>query len=547
MAYGALNSLRHATCGCNCMCATGMFLRRLSLLQLLIMTASIIASLVILCLMGGLNINYKIGLDVHPSQRTIEWNKSQGDPNTVTKIPLSISSSRSQNDSTATKIPLNISSSRSQNDNRRRGYILTLDYTGQQSAGIRGLLSQQCWVASFDLPLQIVEPFGSDSRLVHSANLWEAAEMGQQRQVRFEEYFNLEHFNRVSEQASKPPLIPWEQFVQSAPRKIIVLTIGTIHHKECLNYKEDMCSRTQRHNLTALEAFTSGCNSSEKMNKAVEFLQSKHFEIVKTVCLNCQNGMPSDLYMTPRKVNEHIFGTLQPAEVTLLINQWRFSLSITAECKESPRCQKGALTEAILPSSVLQTDADMYINSIMQAKHSKTVALMIRLEWYLITHGGNTRQTVNECLKRVRDLLTKLKEENSSVEILLALDVGKYGSSTLSKHNLKQEYLDTLVDDMKSLVHTLYSGRWQFEDWEDSFSQVTGGLDDRGYIAALQSTIASKANHLILMGGGSFQKLALIHYIKNHPIASDRSIHYVCVAVHWEKDFTSLYSDRQKQ
>ena len=514
------------------LCATGMFLsRRLSLLQLnnmmlLIMTASIIASLVILCLVGELNINYKIGLDIHPSQRTIEWNKSQGDPNTATKIPLSISSSRSQN------------------DNRRRGYILTLDYAGQQSAGIRGLLSQQCWVASFDLPLQIVEPFGSDSRLVHSANLWEAAEMGQQRQVRFKEYFNLEHFNRVSEQASNPPLIPWEQFVQSAPRKIIVLTIGTIHHKECLNYKEDMCSRIQILNLTALEAFTSGCDSSEKMNKAVEFLQSKHFEIVKTVCLNCQNGMPLDLYMTPRKVNEHIFGTLHPAEVTLLINQWRFSLSITPECKESPRCQKGALTETILPSSVLQTDANKYINSIMQAKHSKTVALMIRLEWYLIMHGGNTRQTVNECLKRVRDLLTKLREENSSVEILLALDVGKYGSSTfrftLSKHNLKQEYLDTLVDDMKSLVHNLYSGRWQFEDWEDSFSQVTGGLEDRGYIAALQRTIASKANHLILMGGGSFQKLALKHYIKNHPIASHRSIHYVCMAVKWEEDFASL-------
>ena len=39
------------------------------------------------------------------------------------------------------------------------GHVITLGYTGQQIAGVRGLLSQQCWIASFGLPMKIVEPY----------------------------------------------------------------------------------------------------------------------------------------------------------------------------------------------------------------------------------------------------------------------------------------------------------------------------------------------------------------------------------------------------
>ena len=54
---------------------------------------------------------------------------------------------------------------------------------------------------------------------------------------------------------------------------------------------------------------------------------------------------------------------------------------------------------------------------------------------------------------------------------------------------------------------------------------ITGGIKDHGYVAALQRTIASRANCLVLVGGGNFLKLALGDYLNFHPNPSSWCIH----------------------
>ena len=49
-----------------------------------------------------------------------------------------------------------------------------------------------------------------------------------------------------------------------------------------------------------------------------------------------------------------------------------------------------------------------------------------------------------------------------------------------------------------------------------------------GYIAAFQRTLASRADCLVLVGGGYFQELALNDYKRNHPDRSTWYIYIVC-------------------
>ena len=68
-----------------------------------------------------------------------------------------------------------------------------------------------------------------------------------------------------------------------------------------------------------------------------------------------------------------------------------------------------------------------------------------------------------------------------------------------------------------------------FEVWEETFVTAADGVTTPGYIAALQRTLASQANCLVLMGGGHFQDLALQEYKRLHPVKKKACVHYVCV------------------
>lgn len=86
-----------------------------------------------------------------------------------------------------------------------------------------------------------------------------------------------------------------------------------------------------------------------------------------------------------------------------------------------------------------------------------------------------------------------------------------------------------LTEEAKLLIMDLYSNKLTFEEWEESFNKATGGVKNNGYIAALQRTLASRAKCLVLVGGGSFQELALKDYLKNHPNKEDHCIHLLAL------------------
>ena len=432
-----------------------------------------------------------------------------------------------------------------QGDGRKRdhGYIITTEYTGQQAAGVRGLISQQCWVASFKLPMHIVEPYVSNSVLVHGPTFWRA-EHQEGTSIKFSDYYDLKHFNIKSLEDQNPILTSWEDFIHKAPRKVIVVAIRSIH-KKCFLYKNFSCVSKQN-DQTAEKHFTSDCETSTgDMSTSLKYLETRNFSIVRTVCFNCEYEMPAGFL--PEIFTTRIFGDFRPSEVTVLFNKWKYSMALTPECKASSFC-KGtttALSERLNTSKSLLHDAENYIRTVAQKE--STVTIMIRLEWYIIMYRKEMLQMVTKvtkCLEEVENVYTKVA--SNSVPFW-ALDIGKYGSSTynitLSKHNLSKIDFEILVNHVKSLVSTLHNKIWKFEEWENSFSYMPSQKsEDKSYVAALQNAVAAKSDCLILMGGGHFQQLALQQYLDRNSNPAQACIHFVCMPRNWESAFQNIMS-----
>ena len=93
----------------------------------------------------------------------------------------------------------------------------------------------------------------------------------------------------------------------------------------------------------------------------------------------------------------------------------------------------------------------------------------------------------------------------------------------------------------------------QFTNWENTF--ISTGKVLPMYIAALQRTIASRIDCLLLFGGGNFQEVSLSAYLHNHSNKVTRSVHIVCASRSLRKNlleilwltWLSSYSSQQTQ
>lgn len=410
------------------------------------------------------------------------------------------------------------------------GYVLTLEFTGQLVAGLRGIMSMQCWLASFGLHMSIVEPYVINSKLMNGIKAWryfgENLKPAQDKEtiepLLLTDYFNMSMFNHASERNGRPLLTSWERFWDNAPRKLIVVAVNNpFMVRDCLSYtKAGMCKGQGDSHLEEIiylrEQFLCGCQPSERVTNSIGYLKERGFKVVRTVCLNCDSR--TSHYFTPTEVTHHIFGEYNPSEVTLVITHWKFSFEMTPNCV---RCNQKVTTDGnplalFSPSPQLLEHANAYIKSLRTSPHTKLVAIMIRIEWFLIMYRSSSLETVRECLSKVLKEYNKYLSAHPITRTALALDIGKYGSGTFdwtfSRNNITQEYFSQVVKEIQEFVKEV---DLDYSKWEGSFEAVTGKGYDRGYIALLQSVIVSKADYVIRMGGGHYQQLAIQLFLKN--------------------------------
>ena len=405
------------------------------------------------------------------------------------------------------------------------GYILTLDYLGQQMAGCRAIISQQHWLSYLYIQASIVEPFTTKSRLKSNSSIWSSLEAGHgETPLRLQDLYDVDHFNKLSTSVDQAILVEWEDFLKNAPRQIIAVTVSNPQQIGCLDHtrKEDYSLGKSIAQHQTLRSFQEGCVTEDELTSAVLYLKKHHnFEIVRSVCLNCEEGMSKEI--SPVYIYNMIYGSWDPRKVTVVFNKWRMSFS--AEVISANKFMK-----KLISSPRIISDANRYISSVLKTRHY--AAVMVRLEWIVIAEKQGTLKKLEECFGEA-ELYIKQKEEQLNLILprFVTVDVGKYGSGENSfQHSAKangitKEMLNKVNETMlKVHIPQIAGGSWSLAEWENTFSAFL----DRGYIAALQSTIAAKADVLVQMGSGHYLLHTQQEYQKWHKDPSKQHNSNIC-------------------
>ena len=407
--------------------------------------------------------------------------------------------------------------------NQSKGYILTLTFgpDDQHGVGVCSVQRQQCWLKSYNFEMHVVEPFAVQSHLESYPKYWNIIDSGR-KVLRLSDYFDMDYYHTLMKKHNVPNIVQWEDFIQKAPRKVIAVTIdGDIgYDKRCfglIRVDERVCHHSGR---THIERFTSGCNTA-KVDAAMAYLKEHHgFKLHRHVCINCkQYSLP---VFSPQDITKHIFRSDDPKSVTVIINFWFFLMSLVPNCETAKYCAPFNFNQ-FLPSSRLHRDAQRYLQEVLNAS-SISVAIMFRTERMF-----KDLKTANAVLERMDSMLQRYKEKVATVAFtgkpLITIDIGAHGSDSIRSYRYASEYrghYDKIVRKFEHILSVIYpkQNKWTLQDYERGFSMIAG-IEDRGYISALQRELASHAQCLMLYPGtGHYQRLVEFNYKDNHPNSS---------------------------
>ena len=167
---------------------------------------------------------------------------------------------------------------------------------------------------------------------------------------------------------------------------------------------------------------------------------------------------------------------------------------------------------------------------------------MLRIERFLtLAVSGRSNESVESCLKKTISIHDDIVDSMENTGTYVTVDIGKYGSGIMQKEGVVSQFgkgsIESITTSVESIFHHLFDTPLTLEKWENTFVNATNGIVERGYIAMLQQNIASQADCLILMGGGSFQQVAGIQYLNNRGRRS-LCLHTVCVSKSFKKTFS---------
>ncbi len=409
------------------------------------------------------------------------------------------------------------------------GYIVTMTYNSQMTRAIRNLMGQQCWARSMiGLSLSITEPFSAESKLVHYRRFWDGLKnKNLHNAVLFGEYFDVDFYNRVSLNESSSQITRWKDFLSDSktPRKLVTVILPS-----------KRCDFDLKPGDVNLEKQVPPCLYGKNFNELIVGLKER-FQIhsVKKVCLDCGKLKHK---LSLEELRDTIFGS-DPniSEYIVLMNTWRnfaFTrswLEVPSYCKEAENPKS---SKRLISSTSVADHSKQYKDKII--KHEKVVAVMFRIERFLTLKILNrSSETLDSCIEKTLQIHDKLVSERYSGKAgtFITLDIGRFGSKlmkdnkTVSKYG--QDSLESINKSVAKMIPTIYNGQFKsMEEYEDTFVKITGGVTERGYISMVQRSIATEADCLIVMGGGSYQQVAISQYLSNHPLKP--CIYAVCVA-----------------
>ena len=379
---------------------------------------------------------------------------------------------------------------------------ITLRVSGQQAAGMHSLVSFQCLAGSLmnHSSVQILEPIMVKTEY---CAFGPQQYNGKHSTTPFSDLFDIQHFNDVSESLQRPPIVLRKHFLATAPKNVILVYIKqtpqtSSNDKQRINVVWSADSKGHPKDI---------CYKDSKLKP----LLNLKFCVIKVIQVTFSGQI------SVKNLRQFLYKNRSQENMTIVFSEWRHYWY-------KSNVDFGQL---LRPSPKLLSDVEYYERTFLNS--SNNVVVMFRTEHLLrfleqqSNQNARKEWTLEKCLLKAVQVTQAIQGYGQP---MVTLDLGKYGSAVWG--TVPQD-IQKLTANTVSILSPLFGNKsTSFEEWEQSFPQATRGQENSAYIAALQRTLASRARCLILVGGGTFQRMSLEDYINNHPNEEEQCVNILC-------------------
>ena len=372
-----------------------------------------------------------------------------------------------------------------------KGFILVSRYYEQQIGAAMNLLTLSKWaktVGAFP-----VEPFVRSSQYHNYAS-----DNKLQNALYFHDYFDVEIWNEMCLNVSAMPLVSWHAFMAHNPKKIILVQdAGQQTSKLALVNDEIMNETACKEIFPAFE---------EKIQHYLMQALEMNMEVVRRVCISF-NKRPS---IHVNDFTNIIYGNLDPSTVVVWFGVWKGIQKDRVRIIEPEYRRSLEVIKMIQSSKRICDDSRKYARNILKSDFGKYLAISFRsvqrAKYYFIKGKGSPMMFFNSCISQLQKTINNI---STTGMVFLAQDLGRFGDTKDKKYLTK-----TMITTIESeLFKSVYSGKLTIDEWEQQFVDITGGITDSGYIAAMQSELLKNSGCLIMFGGWSnFQRNVLYKF-----------------------------------
>ncbi|XP_065906602.1 uncharacterized protein [Dysidea avara] len=396
---------------------------------------------------------------------------------------------------------------------------LCVSYWEQQTNSLLNMWSFQKW-ANQSGNLRVVEPFAANSVLGFPRGDFKNFNFS--NALRFRDYFDLEYWTKETANYGIPPMVTWDTFIRYASKKVVVVILayevspGGVYINDDIKNHEECVTE-----LIRFKRFTQS------------LLDRFHFEVVKIVCFASYATNEGQLYPTLEEFNSYIIDSDHKDDVTHSVTLW-FSFwrgvqydRITINNQIIQRGEENALA-MVRPSPKIFEDSKRCVKTVLKVDTNEYTAVAFRTQSRknaMTSHRYSRDAILAYFLKCASDISVVLKGLKTN-QSLLSIDLGRFGDLTSGSY---YDYDSNNTFDGKgtkvfqTALNAVY-GNKTVDEYHNDFIRAANGIEDSGYIGAMQKAIAENAKCLVVIGGhSSFQRSMIQH----HRDKSD-CVKYIC-------------------
>ena len=408
-----------------------------------------------------------------------------------------------------------------------RRYVIGLSYWEQLVMAARNMF--QLVIVANDWGSRVVEPYAVNSRLFGFRNFVIKRDLSLTENsgpLLLSQLVNIDKLNTIMCDHGLPHLVSLQQFIDNSAELVIVVHfIHYFSNPNDINVPTNIKGRIIAQ-FNSSPVIDCAMLLKQYVYKISDLLHQesdgKRDHVIKQYyCVDATK------FISTERLGEMI-GISELEEFTVIVVDWHgySKRSMVYNSATGPHVNKRATlgTSYNGPSfaAVTLPHSDRVINAtdryLQHVKITKPfIAVHIRSEkigQVQVTHRGY----LQSCMKQMLQLLEQLKQQHDINNIVICIDVGETGSDSCVNCRSGSTTLQILHDHNLEVTH--------FDP------AVINETYDKGFIALVEMNILSHGDHLIVVGGGSFQNQTVHNFILNHPIHSNSYAHEICTKRH---------------